>query len=127
MASRTVSFVVRICLSILLVLVVILGLERLGHYAYEFGYRVFTEKSADSAPGTDVVVVIRDDMGKRDVARLLEEKGLTNSQWLFLIQYRLTDQKQILPGTYVLNSSMTTHDIARILAGEKEDEETDAE
>lgn len=124
MKVRKIIFrILRVGVSVVVVILILMLFLALGRRAYEFGYRIFTETSVDEEPGKDVVVLVRSDMSKRDVAEMLEEKGLVNDSWLFLIQYRLTDYKRIEPGTYTLNTSMTTHDMAAIMAGAEEDTE----
>ena len=126
-AKKTVFRIVYIALSVLAVILILMFLLWVGRKGYEFGYRVFTETAVSEPPGKDVVVLVRSDMGKRDVANMLEEKGLIKDPWLFLVQYRLTNFKEIKPGTYTLNTSMTVHDIAAILEGSEEETETEEE
>lgn len=128
MKARKIVFrIIYIGITVLAVILILMFLLWVGKRGYEFGYRVFTETSAAEPPGKDVVVLIRSDMSKRDVAEMLEEKGLIKDPWLFLIQYRLTDFKKIEPGTYTLNTSMTVHDMAAIMEGSEEETEGENE
>lgn len=121
MKARKIVFrIIRISISVLIVVIILMVFVSIGKKAYDFGYRIFTETAVDEEPGKDVVVLVRSDMGKRDVAEMLEEKGLVNDKWLFLIQYRLTDFDTIAPGTYTLNTAMTVHDMAAAMSGEDE-------
>jgi len=47
---------VSISFSILVMLLVVIGLIKLGSFCYDFGYRVFTEGPVEEEPGTDVSV-----------------------------------------------------------------------
>lgn len=127
MKARKIVFrIIRVSISVLVVVLILMFFVALGKKAYAFGYRVFTETSVDEEPGKDVVVLVRSDMSKRDVGQLLEEKGLVSDQWLFLVQYALTDFDTIAPGTYTLNTAMTVHEMAEIMSGEdEEDTESD--
>ncbi len=122
-AKKIVFRIIYIAVTVLAVILILMFLMWVGRRGYEFGYRVFTETSAAEPPGKDVVVLIRSDMSKRDVAEMLEEKGLIKDPLLFLIQYRLTDFDKIEPGTYTLNTSMSVHDIAAAMEGSEEETE----
>lgn len=122
-----IAFVIRLSLVILFVMLTVMALRWVTKNAYDFGYRIFTEKSQDTGEGKDVVVLIRENMTESDLADLMVEKGLAKSRWLFLIQYKLTGMKKIESGTYTLNTAMTTHDIAVTLSGEQEETESETE
>ena len=127
-AKHLIAFVIRLALVVLFLILAVMAVRWVTKNAYDFGYRIFTEKSQDTGEGKDVVVLIRENMSEQDLAELMVEKGLAKSKWLFLIQYKLTGMKKIESGTYTLNTSMTTHDIAVILSGEKDTEsETETE
>ena len=125
--KNIIALIIRVSLVALFLIVAIMALRWVTKNAYDFGYRIFTEKSQDTGEGKDVVVLIREDMSEQDLAELMVEKGLAKSKWLFLIQYKLTGMKKIESGTYTLNTSMTTHDIAVILAGEEKETESGTE
>ncbi len=121
-AKKIVFRIIYIAASVLAVILILMFLLWVGRRGYEFGYRIFTETAASEPPGKDVVVLIRSDMSKRDVAKLLEEKGLVKDDLLFLAQYALTDYDKIEPGTYTMNTSMSVHEIAELMEGEAESE-----
>ena len=78
----------------------------------------------DPEPGRDVKVSVTSDMGNKEIAKLLESRGLITDSRTFQIQLKLTgyDDKLKL-GTYELNTSMTPRRIMKILAGEEKTEE----
>ena len=125
MDSRKAVFrFLNISVSVLIIVVVILGIYKLGHFAYSFGYRVFTEDSVDVAPGKDRVVLISGDMSGSDIGEVLEDKGLINDSKLFLAQLKLSAYSDDLkPGTYTLNTSMTTREMIAIMGAGVEDTE----
>lgn len=125
--SKVILQIVRIGITVVIVILILIGLVELGKRGYEFGYRIFTESAQEEAPGKDVVVLIRSDMSKQDVAQLLTDKGLVSDPLLFLVQYRLTSYDKIVPGTYTLNTSMTVHDMAAAMSGEDDTESTEEE
>ena len=87
--------------------------------AYDFGYRIFAERPASMAPGTDVTVEIEEGMGSGSVADMLEEKGIIRDALIFKIQNRFSHYNgSFLAGTYTLNTSMENEEIMAILSGE---------
>lgn len=124
MKSRKIIFrIIRVGIAVLITILILMLFLSLGKKAYEFGYRIFTETAVDEAPGKDVVVLVRSDMSKKEVAEMLEQKGLVNDATLFMIQYKLTDFDEIAPGTYTLNTSMTVHDMAAAMSPMEQDTE----
>ena len=63
-------------------------------------------------------------MGNKEIAKLLESRGLITDSRTFQIQLKLTGyDDKLKPGTYELNTSMTPRRIMKILAGEEKIEE----
>jgi UPF0755 protein len=94
---------------------------------YEFGYRVFTEPAMEEAPGRDVMVLVKEDMSQREIADMLEEKGLIRDSSLFYLQLKLSAYSgKLLPGVYTLNTSMEPKEMMVVMATEPEvDTETE--
>ncbi len=115
---------IRIAGTVLIMLLVLYGTLRASLLAYDFGYRVFTEPAMEKVPGTAVVVTIEEDMEAMEIAEYLLEKRLIRDQYLFWLQYQLSAYKdELIPGTYTLNTSMTSKEMLVILANEEEVEE----
>lgn len=124
--NKVVFKFVSISFSILVVLLVIVGLVKLGTFCYDFGYRVFTEAPVDQKPGKDVVVQISADMSENEIGKMLEEKGLIEDSKLFFAQLKLSAYSgDLLPGIYTLNTSMTAKEMMLVMATEPE-EDTEA-
>lgn len=114
---------VSISFSVLVLLLVVLGLVKLGRFCYDFGYRVFTEEPVAAAPGRDVDVQVTADMSETDIGGMLEEKGLIRDKALFFAQLKLSAYSgKLLPGNYTLNTSMTSKEMMAELAAEPETE-----
>ncbi len=106
------SFVIRTALVIIIVFAII----RLGKQAYDFGFKLFTEEAVDEPPGRDVTVTIKADEGTIDIAKMLEEKGLTTDWKLFVLQSKLSEHDEpIVPGSYTLNTSMNADAILMVI------------
>ena len=57
-------------------LLVVIGLIKLGSFCYDFGYRVFTEGPVEEKPGTDVTVDVTGDLSEYQIGKLLKKEGL---------------------------------------------------
>ena len=105
--------------KLLIAVMVIMLVYVVALKAYDFGYRIFAERPASMAPGTDVTVEIEDGMGSGSVADMLEEKGIIRDALIFKIQNRFSHYNgSFLAGTYTLNTSMENEEIMAILSGE---------
>lgn len=111
----TVSFIGTIIRAAVLIACVTLVVN-VGKKAYDFGFRVFTEGPVAEEPGRDIVMSVDDGEGLTDIAKKLEEKGITSDWMLFFVQAKLSEYKgSIDSGTYTLNNSMTTDSIMAVL------------
>lgn len=113
-------------LRLALLILVVVGIFKVGEYAYTYCYSVVSDTAAEEEPGRDVSVSVTSDMSAGKVAKLLERKGLIKSADVFKIQMKVTGyEDKIQPGEYVLNTSMRPREMLKILAGEEieEDEE----
>lgn len=103
--------------------------------AYSFGYAIFKQKPMAEAPGQAVTVVIPEESSVIEIAKILQNKGLVESDMMFVLQeYLSTYHGDLQAGTYLLNTSMVPDEIMAILSGEnpqgrvnEEEEETNAD
>lgn len=108
---------------IIYALVVLLLVEGVSK-GYEFGHEVFYATAAEAPPGTDITIRIADDASVSEIARDLYKLGVIHNQYTFAIQKFFYDY-EINPGTYVLNTSMTSKQILMLLDEKPEQEETE--
>ncbi len=110
-------------LRLALLILVVVGIFKVGEYAYTYCYSVVSDTAAEEEPGRDVSVSVTSDMSAGKVAKLLERKGLVKSADVFKIQMKVTGyEDKIQPGKYVLNTSMRPREMLKILAGEETEE-----
>lgn len=113
------SFVFKIVLAIIVVMLV----YKWTLTAYEYGQRVFNEPPVTTGSGRDVKVVISEEDDAKEIGKILEKKGLIRDAGLFYIQEMLSEYKdKIQPGTYELNTSMTTEEMMQIMSMQVEEE-----
>ena len=111
-------------LRLALLILVVVGIFKVGEYAYTYCYSVVSDTAAEEEPGRDVSVSVTSDMSAGKVAILLERKGLVKSADVFKIQMKVTGyEDKIQPGKYVLNTSMRPREMLKILAGEETEED----
>ena len=113
-------FLVRLAICIL----VIVGIYSLGKTAYTCGYSIVSNVPVDPEPGRDVEVTVSEDMDIKDIAKLLERRGLVSDSDIFLLQLKVNRfEDKLKPGSYGLNTSMTPKEIMEALSAETEAEE----
>ena len=114
-------------IKVVIIVLIIIGVYKLCTAAYDFGFQIFADiPVATTGDGRTVNVIISDNMDEKDVANLLEEKGLVKNATIFYIQEKLslTDEElSIVSGTYELNTAMTAEEMIEILTGTNEEEE----
>lgn len=111
-------------LRLALLILVVVGIFKVGEYAYTYCYSAVSDTAAEEEPGRDVSVSVTSDMSAGKVAKLLERKGLVKSADVFKIQMKVTGyEDKLQPGEYVLNTSMRPREMLKILAGEETEED----
>lgn len=111
------AMIARIALAAVVIVVVF----KLAVSAYDFGFQVFADIPVDEGEGRTVSVTISDGEDTKDIARLLEEKGLIKDAKLFYVQEKLSDNSgHIMPGTYELSTAMSVEEMLKIMSGTDE-------
>lgn len=97
--------------------------------AYDFGYRVFADQPVSVSGGRTMTVGIPENASVKEIAEMLEEKGLIEDSKLFIVQELLSAyHKKILPGIYDLSTDMTAEQMLEVMStptdtGEEENEQ----
>lgn len=112
--SSTASFLSgaagRVIKTALMLLILIEG----ARLSFSFGHSIFYQEPMEEAPGTDVTVTLSDGADMEETAALLKEDGLIRDELPFIIQGTLY-KVHLYPGTYTLNTSMTTKEMLQEL------------
>lgn len=97
----------------------------LAKESYTLGYRIFAEEAVSSKEDAKTVTVsITDTMSNKEIAELMERKGLVNDAILFYIQLSISDFKDsVVPGIYSLSTDMTYDEILETIGNETDSEE----
>jgi len=114
--------IVRVALVILAAIFIM----KIAGKAYDFGYRIFAEEPMSAAPGRDINVTVSSGDSQKEIIQMLEDKGIIRDRLLFTVQKKFSLYKSdIEPGTYTLNTSMTTDEILEVLVGKEDDDDDD--
>lgn len=81
---------------------------------YAFGYEVFYPTAIEAEPGTEKSITIEEGTTPSQAADQLIEAGLIRNKAAFMVQALFYDYT-IYPGTYELNTSMTSKEMLEIL------------
>ena len=131
-ASKIVMRLVSISFTVLIFLMVVYGLYELGLRSSDETFEkackgIFAEPPVSEGEGRDRLVQIKNTMSDKDIAALLEEKGLIRDSMLFVLQLKLSGYSgRIVSGHYTLNTSMKAEEMMQIMSQE-ETEETEQE
>lgn len=119
-ANIIISVVGAIC-RVAVVVLAVYAIYRGALLCYDYGYRIFTEPALSSGEGRTVTVAITEDMSASDIGQLLENKGLIRDAKLFVLQYYLSEfRKDVKPGIFELNTSMTAEQMMEAMTLEED-------
>ena len=112
-----VGAVVEAIIKAIVLVIVIMFVFRTATSAYEFGYRVFADQPVSQSEGRTITVGVAEDADIKDVAQMLEEKGLIEDARLSCVQELLSGyHDKILPGIYDLSTSMTAEEMLAVMS-----------
>ena len=104
------SLVIHVAMAVILLTLAAMVFYVCVKKAYSFGYDIFDDQPVAEDPGTDKLFVVEKDMSRVQCMDNLEKSGLVRDKYVALIQSYFFEF-DIYPGTYTLNTSMTTKEI----------------
>lgn len=108
--NKITGMVIGISLRLLACVLVAFLLWKGVVWGFAFGHAIFYATSVEAPPGREITVAIKDGASITETARLLKSDGLIGNEYSFVIQAHFFDYK-IHPGTYELNTSMTSREV----------------
>lgn len=81
---------------------------------YGIGHEIFSPTAVAEAPGKDMEITVKNGESVSAVAGELEKSGLIKNKLIFVIQAIFYDY-EVYPGTYTLNTSMTSKDMLKLI------------
>lgn len=120
------SFILRILLNIIFYVVVIMLITSISKRTYEFCYQVFGQVTASEKPGRDIEIQIKKGESTMNVASKLEFNKVIVNKYSFYVKAKLK-KYNIMPGTFIVNTSMTYDEIFSIITVPKADEKENSD
>lgn len=91
--------------------------------AYDFGHAIFAEESMAPEPGKTISVTIIEGKTVKEIGEILQTEGIIKDANLFYFQEMFSKYcKELKPGVFELNTSMTPDEIMEIMAKTQETE-----
>lgn len=119
-----VGVVIETIVKVIVIAAVVMFVFRGATQAYDFGYRVFADQPVSVTGGRTITVGVAEDADVKDIAQMLQEKGLIEDYRLFIVQEFLSAYHgEILPGIYDLRTDMTAEKMLEILSTPTKDGE----
>lgn len=122
--NKITTTIIGISVKLIVYALIVLLLYEAVVRGYAFGHEVFYAEAVEEAPGRDVTVLINEEESVSEAAGYLAKKGLIKSEFAFIFQGKFYDYETVYPGTYVLNTSMTSKEILQKLNVKPETDET---
>ena len=116
-ARYLVAAMIETIIKIAVLAAVVVFVFRGATQAYDFGYRVFADEPVSVSGGRTITVGISENASVKEIAEMLEEKGLIEDSRLFVVQEFLSAyHKEILPGIYDLSTDMTAAQMLEVMS-----------
>lgn len=109
--------VVETIVKVVVLAAIVMFVLKTSTAAYDFGYRVFADEPVSKTGGRTITVGIAEDADVKDIAAMLEEKGLIADADLFVVQEFLSAYHgEIIPGIYDLSTNMTAEQMLSVMS-----------
>ena len=125
-ARYLITAAVETIIKVVVLAAVVVFIVRGASKAYDFGYRVFADEPISVSGGRKITVGISENMSVKDIALMLEEKGLIEDADLFVVQELLSAYHgELRPGIYDLGTDMTATQMMEIMSASGQETEED--
>lgn len=121
--NKITTTIISISVNLIIYALIVLLMYEAVTRGYAFGHEVFYAESVERAPGRDVTIQIHEEEPVSEAAGYLSKKGLIKNEFAFIFQGKFYDYDTVYPGTYVLNTSMTSKEILQKLNEKPETDE----
>ncbi len=108
------SFILRLLLNIIFYTVVVMLIISVSRQTYQFCYQIFGQVTASEAPGRDIEIQVKQGESTMNVASKLELNKVIVNKYSFYLKAKLK-KYNIMPGTFIVNTSMTYDEIFAII------------
>lgn len=108
------SIILHLLLNVVFYILVTILIINCSKQVFSFTYQLYGPVTVDKNPGREIIIKIIKGDSTMDVASKLEVNRAIVNKYSFYLKTKLQD-KAIMPGTYVIKSSMTYGDILNII------------
>jgi len=108
------SFILRLLLNMMFYILAIILIVNVSQKAYGFTYELYGPISAEAAPGREIIFQVKKGESTMDIASKLQLNRAITNKYSFYVKTKLQDLT-IMPGTYIINSSMNYKEILDII------------
>ena len=120
------ALILTVGIAILFYFGVVYGIKKLANYSYDFSYQIFGDVAVEAPPGRDVKVTIMKGESTMNIASKLKDAKVIVDKYSFFIKLKLmelgkkdddpeTSGFDVMPGTYILNTSMSYNEVLDII------------
>ncbi len=107
-----------LAINVVIYAFVIIFAIRMITYSYDFSYTIFGDTVVSEQSEELIPIQISDGESTKEIAALLEKKGLIKYKNAFVIHVALSEYKgKVQAGNYELSPSMTMDEMLAIMAG----------
>lgn len=118
LALRLTGAITRFILNIIFYILVVAAVYKGANFLYHFSYEVFGSVARTGEPGTDVPIQIYRGETTMNIATKLETSLVIVDKYSFYFKTKLKNY-DIMPGTYILNTSMDYNEILAVITNAK--------
>ncbi len=111
---KVTSFILRLLMNIVFYILVIILIINVSKAAFGFAYELYGPVAKDPVPGKDVIFQVKKGETKMDIAGKLQLYKVIDNKYSFFVKTEI-QEFVVMPGTYVINSSMTYDQILAVI------------
>ncbi|MBF0994661.1 MAG: endolytic transglycosylase MltG [Lachnospiraceae bacterium] len=106
--KKTGAFALGTTARLVILTLIIFATIRYATLGYSYGYQIFAQKAqSEGQNAKTVTVTVEEGQSVKQIAKMLQEKGLIHDARLFRLQEYFSDyHKKLKPGVYELNTAM---------------------
>lgn len=117
-SARSMKKVLRFLFGLLINVCILFILVKGFSYSFDFAYQVFATTAAESGSNKKTAVTITEDEPLLDVATSLQEAGVIDNRYAFILKVRINgDAGKIQAGTYSMSPKNTNQEIIDMITG----------
>lgn len=123
---KVAKFILHLLINIVFYLIVIYLIASAGTKIYNISYQIFGNKGVAAEEAKDIQITISKGEATMNVARKLEQQKAIDNRYSFYLNAKLKN-RTVMPGTYIISTSMDYDEIFAIITVPSADEEEETQ